>query len=80
MSASPVSSDEVTCNTGAEAMRRHPDLPPKQKNSPERTPAGALRIDINIRLKGDGLIITRAQVAAAIASLATLGWAVMHFH
>jgi PKD repeat protein len=44
------------------------------------TDAGTLSVDVDIRLVGKRLVITRAQVAkviAAIATLTTLGWALM---
>jgi hypothetical protein len=53
---------------------------PRRKSATGGTNAGALRVDVDIRLKANGLRITRVQIATAIAALATLGWAAMHFH
>jgi hypothetical protein len=53
---------------------------PKRKPSTEGTTAGGLRVDLDFRLRGTGLTITRAQVAAAITALAAAVWALLHFH
>ena len=48
---------------------------PKQKTPTQRTASGALSVDVDIRLKGSGLVITRSQVAMALVALVTLlGW------
>jgi hypothetical protein len=53
---------------------------PKRKPSAKDTAAAGLRVDFDFRLKGTGLTITRAQVAAAITALVAIGWAVMRLH
>jgi hypothetical protein len=53
---------------------------PKRKPSTGGTVAGGLRVDLDFRLRGTGLTITRAQVAAVIMALAAAVWALLRFH
>src|SRR5262249_52008834 len=53
---------------------------PRRRPTTEAMDAGALRVDVDIRLKGTGRKVTRAQIAAATGARATLGWPAMHFH
>ena len=61
-----------------EPLRSGNSESPKRKPPIERSAPGALRVDVDIRLTGKGLVVTPAQIAkivtAAIASLSALAW------
>jgi hypothetical protein len=51
--------------------------PPERGPSADHAAAAAPRPDLDVRLKGRGLMIPRGRIAAVLAALAAAGWAVM---
>jgi hypothetical protein len=54
------------------------DIQPTGRRRPGRRAGdGALTVDVDIRLRSRGLVVTRGQIAAALAALgALIAWAV----
>jgi hypothetical protein len=53
---------------------------PNRKRSSDRAASGGMKVDVHIRLKGDGLEITRGQIIAVLAAMAAAAWAAIRFH
>jgi hypothetical protein len=51
----------------------------REIQNPSESDSRKLRLDLDVRLTGKGLVITRAQIVAMLAALAAAIWTALHF-
>jgi hypothetical protein len=51
----------------------------REIQNPSESESRKLRLDLDVRLTGKGLVITRAQIVAMLAALAAAIWTALHF-